>query len=366
MRNPGASSKGREGMALRSKEPVSGQENSCVGFIVVAGDGNIVSCSDAAGLVLGYPAAKLLDLPVATLGLPDSLTSNCHGDSASTAASIGAAEPGNRTSRLDAIHVVTGQHRDGHPIAVCVSSASLPDCKGPSTLLLVQPAGTEAQTGRTQALRELASYQEHSREQERIRLARDLHDELGGLLSGLRAQLSMAQAGQPFDATAACRLADDAIDSLRRVVSDLRPGILDQFGLWDALEWYAEQWAGRQSMPTAISVSIGPSCLAVTLDDAHTTAIFRIVQEALTNVSRHAQAASVAISAQCSGGALVVSVADDGCGLPATASKAGSCWGIVGMRERALALGGELTVRNNAGRGAVLELTLPAEEGADG
>jgi signal transduction histidine kinase len=340
-----------------------------MGFIVVAGDGNIVSCSDAAGLVFGYPAAKLQGLPVATLGLPGLLTSDCHGESAAAAASMEAAEPGNSTSVVEAVHIVTAQHSDGHPIAVSVSFASLPDCKGPSTLLLVQPVDAEAQSSHSHSLRELAElamHQERSREQERIRVARDLHDELGGLLSGLRAQLSMAQVGQHFDAAAACRLADDAIDSLRRVVNDLRPGILDQFGLWDALEWYAQQWAGRQTVPTAVSVSIQPSCLAARLDDAHATAIFRIVQEALTNVGRHAQAAGVVISAQCSSGTLVLTVADDGCGLLETASKDGACWGIAGMRERALALGGELTVRNNAGRGAVLELKLPVEEGADG
>lgn len=215
-------------------------------------------------------------------------------------------------------------------------------------------------------LRALAIHQERAREQERVRVARDLHDELGGLLSGLRARLSMAQSGYPFDAAAACQLADDAIASLRRVVNDLRPGVLDQLGLWDALAWYAQQWAGRQAMPVLVSILVDPSCLATGLDEARSTAAFRIVQEALTNVSRHAQAASVLISATCSGGTLVLAVADDGRGLPRTSPEAGSCWGIAGMRERAQALGGELTVNNGEQRGAVLELRLPTLDHANG
>jgi len=216
-------------------------------------------------------------------------------------------------------------------------------------------------------LRRLAAYQEKIREDERQRIAREVHDELGGLLTGIKAYVSVigeraAQAGRDPDPLLAetAGLAQEAIDTVRRVIADLRPSVLDQLGIWTALEWYTAQVARRAGL--ACHCDIDPGAAALALDPDRSIMLFRIVQEALTNILRHARAREAWLRVGLVDGWLAVAIEDDGHGMPETAGPApDACWGIVGMRERSRSLGGELTVARRAGGGTVVALRVPIE-----
>jgi two-component system sensor histidine kinase UhpB len=216
-------------------------------------------------------------------------------------------------------------------------------------------------------LRRLAAYQERIRESERQRIAREIHDELGGLLTGIKAYVSVigersAQAGVAVDPLLAdtAALAQEAIDTVRRVITDLRPSVLDQLGIWAALEWYAALVAQRSGIKCGCEIA--PAAAALDLDPERSIMLFRIVQEAMTNIQRHAGATRITLQVRLAGGMLAVSIEDDGCGI--AAGERPSCeasWGILGMQERSRSLGGILLVTPRAGGGTVVTLRIPAE-----
>ncbi len=217
------------------------------------------------------------------------------------------------------------------------------------------------------ALRELAAHQETIREDERKRIAREVHDELGGLLSGIRAYISVSverasSAGAVPDPLLvdAAALAKDAMDAVRRVITDLRPSVLDQLGIWAALEWYTDQIAQRSGI--SCLCEIDAALAACELDAERSTMLFRIVQEALTNVVRHAQASQVSVRAVCGDGQLALTVQDNGVGIDTSKLAGGASWGVLGMMERARHFGGELQVSGVHGAGTTLRLLLPWED----
>jgi two-component system sensor histidine kinase UhpB len=214
-------------------------------------------------------------------------------------------------------------------------------------------------------MRRLAAHQEKIREDERRRIAREIHDELGGLLTGIKAYVSVLgercqREGRPADPLLGetATLAQEAIDTVRRVIADLRPSVLDQLGIWAALEWYCGQAAQRSGL--ACTCEIAPSAAALALDPDRSIMLFRIVQEALTNVQRHAGAAGVRLTIRHAQGRLTITVEDDGRGI-AAGSDTPPSWGILGMRERSRSLGGELSVAPRAGGGTVVTLSMPVE-----
>lgn len=216
-------------------------------------------------------------------------------------------------------------------------------------------------------LRRLAAHQEKIREGERQRIAREIHDELGGLLTGIKAYISVIearclQAQRPADPllgdTAA--LAQEAIDTVRRVITDLRPSVLDQLGIWAALDWYAAQVAQRSGLEC--HCEIPSSAMSLAIDPDRSIMLFRIVQEAMTNIQRHAAADKVRLQVRYADAKLTVSIEDDGCGIAGTPGpSANASWGIRGMQERSRSLGGELSVLPRAGGGTVVMLQMPLE-----
>lgn len=216
-----------------------------------------------------------------------------------------------------------------------------------------------------EALRQLAAHQERVKESERQRIAREIHDELGGLLTGIKAYVSVVaersrQAGQAVDPLldAAAGLAQDAMDTVRRVIADLRPSVLDQLGVWAALDWHVSHVAARAGL--ACSCEIAPSAAGVALDPERGIMLFRIVQEAMTNVLRHAHARSVRLRVDYEDGCILLALEDDGCGIDPGAQGTGA-WGILGMRERARSLGGQLRLEARAGGGTTVSLSFPLE-----
>ncbi|AKF05181.1 Sensory box histidine kinase [Sandaracinus amylolyticus] len=209
---------------------------------------------------------------------------------------------------------------------------------------------------RTVELRELARHLERSREDERRRIARDLHDETGQLLTAMRMELDLARSGEGSLASSLERMndvLDQAFDATRALVGELRPRILDDLGLGPAIEWYVPRFATRSGLRCELVVE--PRELVASPEIS--TAAFRIVQESLTNVARHAAAKSVRVRLAKQRDVLALEIADDGRGFDPSAARAG--YGLLGMRERVLAHDGSLDVDSAPGRGTRVRVTLP-------
>lgn len=224
----------------------------------------------------------------------------------------------------------------------------------------------EALQDSQEALRQLAAHQERIKEGERKRIAQEIHDELGGLLTGIKAYVSVsidrtAQAGLAPDQLLldASGLVDTAMDAVRKVITDLRPSVLDQLGVWEALEWHADQIASRSGLACLCSIDV--QIRALELDPERSTMLFRIVQETLTNVVRHAEASRVAIRVTAQAGMIVVTIEDDGKGIKTERLLNRESWGILGMVERARHFGGELSITGKPGAGTAVVLRLPLE-----
>lgn len=220
------------------------------------------------------------------------------------------------------------------------------------------------------ALRRLAAYQERIKEEERKRIAREIHDELGSLLTGIRANACVAlgnaeRAGQPANRqlTDIANLADLAIDAVRKVITELRPSVLDQLGVWAALEWYAGQVERRTDL--ICECVLDPRAVATELDAERSSALFRIVQEALTNVARHALASHVTIRVTRDADQIKVEVEDNGKGIADERRFSSDSWGIAGMYERALHFNGEFRISGKPGCGTLVFFRFPLEKSHD-
>ncbi len=209
-------------------------------------------------------------------------------------------------------------------------------------------------------LRELSAHLESVREEEKARIAREVHDELGQMLTVLKLETSMCELayadldpGLHERLNSMKRLIAQLFQLVRDVATALRPPILDA-GIGSAIEWQARRFEARTQIPCLVDV---PDNLPP-LSDAKAIGLFRILQEALTNVMRHAQAHTVQIGLTLSEQVLCMTVIDDGCGFDLSAERAVS-FGLVGMRERVLMLGGSLELDSEPGEGTSLSICIP-------
>lgn len=266
---------------------------------------------------------------------------------------------------------VTGQRKDGttFPMDLAVAEMHFGDRRMFTGMVrdITERRQTEEALRRSQSeLRRLSAHQELVKEEERKRIAQEIHDELGALLTGIKAYVSVsidrtARAGLPVDPllTDTAELADNAIKTVRKVITDLRPSVLDQLGVWAALEWYTDQMAERSGLECVCSID--PRALDVELDHERSTMLFRIVQEALTNVMRHANASCVTVQAECREGAIILKVEDDGKGIDTDRLLNRDSWGLLGMYERSHHFGGDLRITGTPGKGTAVILRLPLE-----
>ncbi len=210
-------------------------------------------------------------------------------------------------------------------------------------------------------LRALTAHVNEVREEESTRISREVHDVLGQALTAIRLGVGWLGRRLEGDDEAARRVGDtreiidETIRHVRQISADLRPGVLDDFGLVSALEWQAAQFETRAGVPCRFAAR-GPE-RDLPADTA--TGVFRIAQEALTNVARHARATAVTVDVETAETHLLLTVQDDGVGLEATADGRYRSLGLLGMRERARLLGGTLTVGGAPGVGTRVELVLP-------
>jgi signal transduction histidine kinase len=221
-------------------------------------------------------------------------------------------------------------------------------------------AALERRVGqRTEELRSLTARLESLREEERARIAREVHDELGGALTAIKMDLSRLARRPGRDVPAALAdtigLIDSTVQTVRRIATDLRPALLDDFGLVAAIEWQVEEFARRTGIPCEVELGVE----SVDLDQAAGTALFRVLQEALTNVARHAEATRVVVTLAQRPGALVLSLADNGRGFAVEAPAQTASLGLAGMRERVFSIAGEIDIQSAPGAGTTVTVTIP-------
>lgn len=215
-----------------------------------------------------------------------------------------------------------------------------------------------------QQLRALARNLETTREDERGRIAREIHDELGQMLTKLKMDLAWlerrlaptADAGLEGRLRGMTQLLDETVQTVRRIANELRPGMLDTLGLAAALEWEAQQFHSRTGIACRFEAAPG---VTAPPDRLAAIALYRIVQEALTNVARHAHATQVHIRLESSGTTLQLTIQDNGQGATPAQLRRPGCLGLLGMHERAHSLGGECRIESQPGRGTRIRVTIP-------
>jgi signal transduction histidine kinase len=222
-----------------------------------------------------------------------------------------------------------------------------------------QKAAEERLRAAAETLSRLSRRLVEAEEAERRRIARELHDRVGQNLSALNINLDIVL-GRLQDPALRRRLDDSlalvdaTLQSIENVMAELRPALLDEYGLSAALAWYAEEYVQRTGIPVTVDAFDGAKRLAS--DTA--VALFRIAQEALTNAAKHSSAKRIAVRLESGDGEVALSVSDDGCGFDAAQAPRGR-WGMTTMRERAQAAGGRLAVQSSPGKGTTVRAAVP-------
>ncbi|MFC7297628.1 PAS domain S-box protein [Herminiimonas aquatilis] len=218
-------------------------------------------------------------------------------------------------------------------------------------------------SGALAQMRELSAYANSAREEERRRIAREIHDELGSLLVALKLDVNWMEKRVVDRAEVAgkCRtmnrLIESAVENVGRMITDLRPSILDHQGLIAALEWQLQEFTETTEMTCNASIEVAEEVRAP--DGNLATAIFRIFQEILSNVARHAQASAINIRIRLDENLLSMEVQDNGIGAQPFDLDNSRSYGVMGMRERAMHFGGSLEIISAPGQGTLVRLSIP-------
>ena len=271
--------------------------------------------------------------------------------------------------RMGALRIVTGLRRNGEEFPIDASISQLSGRDGKFFTVILRDVSErvraeEALRRSKDELHELASAAHKAREQEKSRIARELHDELGQALTALQMDVAWCReripAGEDGMSVRLARmetLLDTTVAATRRISADLRPLMLDDLGLWPALEWLVENFTQHTGVPCELSVRE-----ELELPDMQATAVFRTVQESLTNIAKHARASRADVSIEHEDSTLAIKVSDDGVGFATQDSRKPDSFGLLGLRERAALLGGEAKVTSAPGRGTQVEMRIPIEQ----
>jgi len=211
-------------------------------------------------------------------------------------------------------------------------------------------------------LRALTAHVQSVREEERTRIAREIHDELGQALTGLKMDLTWLASRLPPDQNSLIgktesmsSLIDSTIQTVRDIASGMRPEVLDEVGLAAAIGWQAREFQKRSGI--RCQVTLPPESARV--DQETGTAVFRVFQEVLTNVARHANATRVEILMQFNPNTLLLDVQDNGKGISESDTRNPKSLGLLGMRERVLLIGGKIEITGSNGRGTKVTVVVP-------
>ena len=337
-------------------------EQSLAGIYVVM-DERFAYANDTFASMFGYSRAEFVGRSMAECVTADSLAEVLHNYQR------------RMRGEVSSIHYFTkGVHKDGHVIHLELHASKV-ECQGRPALAGVALDVTERirvqeelRNSREQ-LRLLAQHLNSVRETERARLSREVHDVLGGMLSSakfdvsriLRRSMALDAPEMQTIATDLLNSMQDTIDTARSIADQMRPVSLDTLGLVDTLRQTLERFGERHGIQVALDLPQTP----LQLPTHTTTQIFRIVQEALTNVLRHAQANRVSLTMQTTPRFLLLSLNDDGCGMDGTPRRHGSL-GLLCMEERAQEIGGHIDFGPGLHGGVEMKLQVPLESDAMG
>lgn len=222
----------------------------------------------------------------------------------------------------------------------------------------------------TAQLRQLSAHLQSAREDERMIVAREIHDELGQLLTAVQIDLDLLERdlSQPDTVPgteticssihATRQLVNQVLQRMHEIIRELRPEVLDHLGLQDAIEWQVQEFQTRSRIECQCAITEED----LRLDRERSTALFRVLQEALTNVARHAQATRVQIQLVKQDHQVILQISDNGRGISDAEISNPASFGILGMRERALAFGGRVDLHSEPGKGTDLTVYIPIEE----
>lgn len=331
-------------------------DQSTVGILWVNWDSHVRYANRAAETMLGYAAGALIERPL--IDFDPSLNMDRWLNLWKRAR---ASDEGPQTFAADCVRA------DGSILPADVSLSFLRFAEGEYLVVYLNDVTERRryvaalQQSETQ-LRELSAHLETVREEEKARIAREVHDELGQMLTVLKLETSMCELayaqldpGLNERLNSMKRLIAQLFQLVRDVATALRPPILDA-GIASAIEWQARRFEARTHIPCLVQV---PDNLPA-LSDAKAIGLFRIMQEALTNVMRHAQAHTVELTLTVEGADLRLTISDDGVGFVENPGRPVS-FGVVGMRERVLMMGGQLSLHSELGEGTTLSVTVPLD-----
>ena len=348
--------------ALRSVQARVGDiVDSAMDAIISADESQrIVAYNPAAEKVFRWPRAAVLGQPLDML-IPERFR-------AAHRSHVGKfGRTGETSRRMGDPGILYGLRATGEEFPMEASiSQNVENGKKLFTVILRDVTGrvrAEAALRRSQEeLRELSAAAHTVREQEQRRVAREIHDELGQSLTALKMDvawmLGNLSAGSPSLSekleTMHAQL-NATVAATRRISADLRPLMLDDLGLIPAAEWLVQNFSERTGIPCRLQVR-PPD---IELAEPHASALYRILQESLTNVARHARASRVDVTLEQLDGELRLTVSDDGQGFRPAEARAQKTYGLLGLRERTVLLGGEASVASEPGRGTTVEVRIP-------
>ena len=326
-------------------------ESAMDGIITIDEGQRIVLFNRAAEKIFGWPALQVMGRPLDML-----IPQRYRGGHKAQVRRFG--DTGVTSRRMGDQTVLYGLRANGHefPIEASISQVDTPDGKLYTVIL-------RDVTDRVRAREELAAFAAEAsgiREQEKSRIARELHDELAQQLTALKMDTIWLRdnLGDPVRATAKLgemlAMLDLSVAATRRIAADLRPLVLDDLGLAPAIEWVVQNFSQRSGVPCDLDIDED-----LDLQEPYATAVFRIVQESLANVAKHARATRVQVKVVLQGNRLDLSVQDDGAGFRVEDPRKPQSLGLVGLRERAHLLRGDVQVASEPGRGTRVEATIP-------
>jgi PAS domain S-box-containing protein len=350
-----------QALFARSEARLHGLLDSAMdGIITVDESQHVVIFNAAAEAMFGCPRDEALGAPLASF-IPDRFRT-VHAEHVRRFG-----ETATVSRRMGAQRIVTGLRRNGEEFPLDASISQLEDLGGKFYTVILRDVSERVRIEMAlrrsrEELRELGAAAHATREQEKSRIARELHDELAQSLTALQMDVAWIKLRIPEDQpTMAVRLAkmeallEQTVAATRRMAADLRPLMLDDLGLVPAVEWLAETFTQRNGIPCELAVS-EPE---LELPSTHATAVFRIVQESLNNVAKHAGASRVSVTIEHTGSELTLSIRDDGSGFSPQDSRKPNSYGLLGLRERASLLGGEASITSAPGQGTQVEVRLP-------
>jgi PAS domain S-box-containing protein len=333
-------------------------ESAMDGIISIDEAQRITLFNRAAEKIFGWRAAQVIGQPLEMLLPPRFRAAH-----AAQVRHFGAT--GVTSRRMGGLAVIHGLRADGEEFPMDASISQVDTAEGKLYTVILRDV-----TERVRAQQELAFYAAEAtraREEEKSRVARELHDELAQQLTALKMDtiwLRDNAAGAPAaqsKITDMLALLDTSVAATRRIAADLRPLVLDDLGLVPAVEWLVQNFTQRHGVPCTLDIDED-----LELGEPHATGVFRIVQESLANVAKHAGASRVGVRVAREGAVLLLQVQDDGAGFDPAAPRRPQSLGLAGLRERSQLLHGEVRIESAPGRGTRVEARVPLPQDDEG